>query len=373
MILSDKTAHLLAELQTAIDIRPFDSEGQKKVQDAFEMMPTTDLCYGTTVTYLLQQIHGYHFLGITDYRGYYYSPDNGQSVCPFTIAPRPYDHSLSVVVTSPRGPNAASGIAILEKLVHEIDQTCAFYVKKHPAALSKELADRRRAEVTPWNEGAPYEDDTYSDIIASVAGISEEISLDGDSLQTKQGGPYVKLKQKLRGLEKRLASHKQSIKDFQLQPFNEDVDWDKAKTVITNFFAEKETRGHLSKPVDYFNLFNSQVSWRDPRDVIRAFLTFEGTPLGLIAAERVGKSNCFGVYSLLTNQPPASLFPERVNISELQTFLLIREIAKRGGQFADLGGAETAALQQHHLKYVPERSEKPEMCPVQPAPWLQLG
>ncbi len=353
----------------------FDTRNQHCMQQVFAGLSGDQLTYGTSVTYLLQQIHGYHFPNVTDLRGYCFTQDNGKTICPIAIAPRPLDGALAVVVISPRGARVAETVKALKNIVQEIDDTCVFYVKNPPPQLATAL-DGQTA-VTPWNERAPFEDDTYPNVIVNVAELASEISFSEAGLYTKQGQPYVNVKKKLRGLERKLASNtelKCSIADFALMPYLPGDHWPIAQGIIERFFAEKDKRGHLSKPVDYYNIFTTPVDWRASEHCIRALLMFRDGPLGLVAAERIGgkDSGLFGTYSSLIVKPPAAL-PEKLSISELQNVLLLHDIHARGGQFADFGGAETEELQHNHVKFLAEHARGNAMQPVASSPWLQLA
>ena len=363
---------LITELKLA-GAREFDLTGQKMAHQVYTALADDQLDYGTTVTYLLQQINGYHFAGIANKTGYYFTPDNGSSICPFTVTERPLDGQLSVGVVAPRGPRAVQGIKQLARIIAETGIDCAFYVKKPSPDLSEEMYEDARQNIVPWNQYAPFEDDTYDGISANLEELAGEINLENSVIVSrKKTNLFPKLRYDLRRLENRVEQDDYSLKDFSLLPYMSQ-DFGEAEIIIKNFFQEKEARSHLSRPTDYFNLFNYTDDWRRDQDnsVVRSFTLCGNRKIGLSVAERIGVSDRFGLYCGLTNEMP----DHNWSFSGLQLILVAQKLFALGGVIADFGGAETEGLQKNHIKFLSKDREKEKaekLKPVANAPWLQF-
>ena len=372
---------LILELTNVLDVRVFNTETQKKVHKVFASLDNEELDYGTTITYLRQQIHGFHFPGITDSRGYVYLADD-KTVIPFVIARRPLDGKTAILITCPRGENTLSGITTLTQVIrnirgdhnHENNAAieCDIYIRKPTSALKQQITahHRLKQDIVFWNDKAIYEDDTYPNIKIDLDDLTSKIS----PAQLAAGGSYRKLKDNFNALRNKLAREDATLDNFTLEPIDS-FDWPDAEKIINGFFAEKEERGHLSKPVDYHNIFQGAADWRPDTEqsIIRAFACFKGEKLGLVAAERIGNSKEFGCYSMLAIHPASKIW----TFSEIEIVLLFQEIHKRGGQIADLGGAETKSLQAFHAKFLSrersdEKQQKLSPTTKDAASWLQM-
>ncbi len=356
---SHDIASLVSELIATTGMRAFDSTGRRITHQAFCNLPSDQLNYGTSVTYLLQQIHGHHY-NATDPMGYYYySPDNGETICPIAIARRPLDDMPSVVLVSPRGPNVPQAIETLYRTLRTFGDF-PFYIKNPPhdlPPLSLHAAD----EITPWNAEAPYEDDTYPNVILDVADIANAVGPDN----FVGSGEYGKLKKKLRTLMNKTQN---DLDAFKLETYTP-AEWQRAEKIIDEFFNEKLHRNSLSHPADYRNMFVIEVDWCNPHDnALRAVMTYQGQDLGLVAAERIGNTDRFGICSTLG-------VAREFQYSELQMLMVVHEIYGMGGKFADMGGAETPSLQEFHTKFLPQnrfRANRAQWEQPRLQPWLQL-
>jgi hypothetical protein len=354
---------LLEHLEARLGLTSFDAEMRSMTHEIYCAMPPAQLNYGTTITYLLQQIHGRHYPETTD-EGYCIYSSDQRSVCPLTIARRPYDDEPCLVVVSPRGPNIQNLLNTLYQTTRE-KYALPFYIKNPPVGLSSSVP---KIPLSPWNKMAPREDDTYPNVVIDVVDILSTLSNDGAVKQNR----YFEVLKRIRSLQN---THQLNLGDFSLDRTYTEGDFGRAERVIQAFFDEKEHRNSLSQPEDYYSLFGTPIDWRDAGPhILRAVTTHSNDnkkdDLGLVMAERIANTDSFGVYATLGRR-------QNWQYTELQMVLVMEAISQLGAKFADIGGAEVDSLQVFHLKFVDKAvaNDPRHPSPRQPVgrAWLQFA
>lgn len=185
-----------------------------------------------------------------------------------------------------------------------------------------------------WHEQAPMEDDTWPEIILN---IKEALKFLHES--------------KSNAINRQINKIKKKFKDRGLRYENVSFsNMEKAKIVVEEFFKkQQENHIDISEPADYYNMIETSPTGHIDKQYIQRIYFAGEEPAALLCTERIGTSNCHGLYSNL------SLYqdPERTGLSEY----IIKEALEHLRQleppvkYLNMGGSEGQGLNSFKKKF----------------------
>ncbi len=259
---------------------------------------------------------------------------------------RPTDERICFHLINPQGRFGEEGIPRLAGDLHR-QLNLPIYVKKVSAAFRDRLLAGgafNDAAQSPWHTDAVLEDDTYPEVILTV----------DTSLALLNSDRANQLKEKHR----RFLRHHGS-RTLVWRELDESRHGD-AWAVVQRFFTYKRDDDiDISTPADYANMLLYPPEHRDPSCYYGRILYCEGEPVSLLVMERIGKTDCLGLYCNL------ALYQEYKYLSE---FVLVKalELTRDGGhRYLNLGGSESRGLHAFKMKFQPELANREAF-------WLEL-
>lgn len=270
--------------------------------------------YGNSWTYITQGMHG---IGKNNLGYKYYDGKNLAAISIHQKIEQPEIFAFYWV--RPMGPTVLDKITEISKQLNGAYKL-PIYVKKIFKDQHDQLIEKGFQEVDkfPWHSTAPAEDDTYPEVIIDTRKI---------------------FLNKSRNLSNASKKYKSLASLLECKEVITDNDHDMAWRVVENFFKQSlpNLTNNISNKNDYYNIVFDRTNSHHKTYL----LLQQGNPIAVFDSHE--SLNFISSYAALAL---------RMQIKNLNDFIVFSLSNKYQGKFINLGGSETQGLHEFKTKFV---------------------